>query len=312
MIGGSPLFRNLGLASGLVPQNDSSDSIATDDPKTGTPADRIPLPNYNDPASRLQYAKAFTKKYGPLMQGRGDTPLRINEVPGWGSTTAKNMAISAAKKFDFDPALFYASAMEEGMSGLFKNEKGLANYSGDKDFPTEGSYGFGLDNFVPLFPELVKRGYLPADFKDKFKPVTYEEPGYTKNSANYRSPDDALMAKAAFMKYNQDEVDNYAKQMGIQLSPKARQFFTMINYNAGAGNGRKMLQDYFRAGALKDDAFLQNRPVSGPGLKSTSWEQPYMNIIRRFKMADALRNEGYFDDAQVSDGAKKEILKIAK
>ena len=291
MIGTSPLFQNLGLSRGTItPPNE--ESVATGDP---TPS-RIPLPDYKDPKSRMAYAQAFVKKYGPLMAKRGDTVLRINEVPGWGSTTAKNMSVNTAKKFGFDPALFYASAMEEGMSGLFKNEKGLANYSGDMNYPTEGSYGFGLDNFVPLFPELVKRGYLPADFKDKFKPVKYDEPGFTENSANYKSPDDALMAKAAFMKYNQDEVDNYAKEMGITLSPKARSFFTLINYNAGAGNGRKMLRDYFNAGALKDDAFLKNRPVSGPGLKQTSWEQPYTNIIRRFKMADALRSEGYFDD----------------
>lgn len=285
----SPLYKNLGLANGLG-------SAGGPEPIPTTASARIPLPDYKDKASRLAYAQAFKEKYGPLMAGRGDTALRINEVPGWGSTTAKNMSINAAKKFGFDPALFYSSAMEEGMSGLFKNEKGLANYSGDKDFPTEGSYGFGLDQFVPLFPELVKKGYLPPEFKDKFKPVKFDDPTLTQNSANYKSPDDALMAKAAFMKYNQDEVDDYAKSMGITLSPKAKEFFTLINYNAGSGNGRKMLQDYNRAGALKDDAFLKNRPTSGPGLKASSWEEPYTNVIRRFKMADALRNEGYFDE----------------
>lgn len=291
MIGSSPLYKNLGLASG-IPGVDEAPLSG----EPGKPAQKIPLPNYNDPTSRMAYAKAFKDKYGQLMSGRGDTPLRINETPGWGSTSAKNMAIKAASKFGFDPSLFYSSAMEEGMSGLFKNEKGVANYSGDKDFPTEGSNGFGLDNFVPLFPELVKRGYLPAEFKDRFKPIKYDDPQYTQNSANYKSPDDALTAKAAFMKYNQDEVENYAKKLGIPLSSKAKEFFTLINYNAGAGNGRKMLQDYFKAGALKDDAFLKSRPVSGPGLKSSSWEEPYTNVIRRFQMSDALRNEGYFDE----------------
>lgn len=285
------------------------------DPKPSPPG-KIPLPDYKNPESRLKYAQAITQKYGPSMSGRGDTFLRINETPGWGTGAAKVLASNAAKKFGFDPALFYSSAMEEGMSGLFKNDKGLVNFSGDKEFPTEGSYGFGLDNFVPLYPELVKRGYLTPDFKDRFKPVKYSEPGYTQNSANYKSPDDALQAKAAFLKYNQDEVDGYAKEMGVQLSPKAREFFTLINYNAGAGNGRKMLADYHKSGALKGDAFLKSRPLSGPGLKSTSWEQPYNNVIRRFQMANALRNEGYFDEEQPAQSpappASKVMVQVRK
>ena len=56
--------------------------------------------------------------------------------------------------------------------------------------------------------------------------------------------------------------------------------------------------DYHKSGALKDDAFMKSRPVSGGNLKETSWKQPYDNVMRRVKMAQALRNEGYFDDDQ--------------
>ena len=89
----------------------------------------IPKPNYDDPQSRLNYAQSFTKKYGPLMQGRGDTPLRINEAPDSGSDTAKNLASKEASKHGLDPALFYSSAMEEGIvSGLFPDKNGKVGF----------------------------------------------------------------------------------------------------------------------------------------------------------------------------------------
>src|SRR4029079_16100061 len=99
------------------------EEIAIGDPGEGDknkkPADRIPLPDYKNPVSRLDYAKQFSQKYGPLMHGRGDTPLRINEVPQtWqDKLTSKQIAQNASKLLGLDPALLYASAMEEGMSG---------------------------------------------------------------------------------------------------------------------------------------------------------------------------------------------------
>jgi hypothetical protein len=80
-----------------------------------------------------------------------------------------------------------------------------------------------------------------------------------------------------------------AQRNKINLSPKAREFFSLIGYNAGSGNADKMMQEYARSGFLNNDAFLKKRP-------SASWQQPYENVIRRMQMADALRSEGYFDD----------------
>src|SRR5882757_6000344 len=107
----------------------------------------LPAPNYDDPNSRLDYAKKFTAKYGNLMQGRGDTPLRINETPYSGSASAKELSTRAATKVGLDPALLYSSAMEEGMSGLFADKKGKVDYSGDEKFPISGFVSFGTDNF---------------------------------------------------------------------------------------------------------------------------------------------------------------------
>ena len=259
--------------------------------------ERIPLPDYNNPASRLEYAKKFREKYGTLMQGRGDTPLRINETPFGGTASAKELSIRAAKGVGLDPALLYASSMEEGMSGIFPDAKGEYDYSGDENFPTQGSASFGLDNFVSRFPTFVKKGYLPANFKERFK-INPAKPGTneTNDSANYRTPDDALLAKAAFMKSNYDEVDDYIKKKGLTLSPKARDFFALINYNAGSGTGQQMINDYNANGVLANDAFLKARPTSGKGLKATSYAVPYENVIRRLQMQEALKKEGYFDE----------------
>jgi hypothetical protein len=260
------------------------------------PAGAIPRPDYTDPDSRLNYAKQIVQKYGPLMSGRGDTFLRMNEVPMGGTDTAKNLSIKAFGKLGIDPALGYASAMEEGMSGEFKGKDGEYEKedSGNKDYPVTGSAAYGLDNFVSRFPDLVKKGYLPSSFKNEFIPY-HPTDGSTQDSAFYKTADDALQAKAAFLKSNYDEIDQTAKSKGISLSPKARDFFALVNYNAGSGTGAKMLEDYRKNGQLEGDKFLQVRPTAGQGLSDKSYKQVYENVIRRIKMADALKQEKLFD-----------------
>lgn len=265
------------------------------------PKGKIPLPDYKNPQSRLKYAEAWRQKYGPYMQGRGDTPLRINEVPNtqFDRLPVKQSSINAAKRLGLDPSLLYASAMEEGVSGMFKKGyegEGYFNSSSYENFPVSGFAGVGLDNFADAFKGLVKKGYLPADFEKKFqRTIMTNEKGQETHSGDFRSVEDVFQAKAAMVKDSEDQVLNYAKKNNIPLSPNAKQFFTLINYNAGEGNAQKMLQDYYKAGALKDDAFLKSRPTKGGNLKDASWKQPYDNVMRRWKMSEALKNEGYFN-----------------
>jgi hypothetical protein len=260
----------------------------------GKKPERIPLPDYKNPASRLDYAKQFTSKYGPLMAKRGDTPLRINEVPGTykDKLTSKQIAQSASANLGLDPALLYSSAMEEGMSGLYPNSEGQVDFSGDDDFPVSGYQSFGLDTFSDAFPELVKKGYLPKEFEKEFKkhvePPRSGDNKVAVNSANFSNAEAAFKAKAAMTKNYRDEVEEFASKNKIKLSDKAKDFFTLVGFNAGPGNARKMLKEYNSMGALKDDAFLKKRP-------SKSWAVPYENVIRRIQMADALKAEGYFD-----------------
>jgi hypothetical protein len=262
---------------------------------TGGNPSAIPKPNYDDPQSRLNYAAAFTKKYGPLMQGRGDTPLRINETPDSGSDTAKNLAAKAASKYGLDPALLYSSAMEEGMSGLFPDKNGKVDFSGDQKHPISGFLSFGLDRFSDQVPELMKKGYLDNDFANKFvKSPETNDKGEKVNSANFTDTDSALQAKAAVVKNTQDHLQDFAKKNNINLSPKATEFFSLVGYNGGEGNMRKMLNDYQKAGALKDDNFITNRPTSGGDLKEGSYKQLHENVSRRLIMRDSLKSEGLF------------------
>jgi hypothetical protein len=254
----------------------------------GGGAGRIPTPDYSDPDSRLNYAAAFTKKYGPLMQGRGDTPLRINEAPELGSASAKVLATKAASKYGLDPALLYSSAMEEGMSGLFPDKKGNVDYSGNEKYPISGFVSFGMDRFGEKFTDLVKKGLLDKDFANKFKPSPEtNDKGEKVTSANFVDSDSALQAKAAMMKDFQDTTDQYAKKSNITLSPRAREFFGLVAYNGGEGNMQKIMQNYNKAGALKDDNFIANRP-------NDDYKTIHTNVGRRLQMRDALRSEGLF------------------
>lgn len=270
-------------------------------PVKPVPTDRIPLPDYKDPASREKYANEFHKKYGELTAGLGDTPLRINEKAFWASDTGKNMSVKTASQLKLDPALLYSSAMVEGMSGLYPDKDNRAKSTGDKDYPVSGLWSFGLDSFDKgKADELIKKGYLPADFANQFK--MFEGEGgpsgkdYKNENAMFKTTDAGLQAKAAMLKASYDDIEAYAKKKGIPLSDKAKDFFALANFNGGEGVGHEMLTDYNNNGLLKDDAYLKKRPTSGKGLKDTSYKKVYDNVKKRIVMADALKKEGYFDE----------------
>lgn len=259
---------------------------------TQTPG-AIPLPNYDDPKSRAAYLQSVKQKYGePLVQGRGDTVIHVNEIPDGGTMTAKDSAVEAAKKVGLDPALLYSSAMEEGMSGLFPDSKGnISTADGEppnKKYQVDGFFNYGLDNFHDQFKTMVAKGYLPKDF-DYLPHPTKNEKGEKVNSAYFKTPEDAMKAKAAYVKMEQDDVDDYAKKKGYNLSDKARQFFTLINFNGGEGTGHKMIDYYAKKGLLNGDKYLTTKPEPGQGL-GQSWG----NVTPRMEMADLLKKEGLF------------------
>ena len=255
---------------------------------TGGGPGTIPLPNYDDPKSRAAYLDKFAPKYGNFVHNRGDTIIHVNEVPEGGTIPIGQSAKQAASKLGLDPALLYSSAMEEGASGMFPDKPGehvdKGEFTTDK-YPVDGYANYGLDNFHDNFKEMVKRGYLPQDF-DYQKSVRTNELGAKVNSAIFKTPEDAMTAKAAYMKLEQDHIDDYAKQKSIQLSDRARQFFTLVNFNGGPGAGPKMLNYYAKKGLLKDEKFVDTPPEPGLGLG-----EYYEHIHPRMQMADLLKKE---------------------
>lgn len=271
------------------------------DPRAGL----IPRPDYNSAASRGNFLKTWTAKYGNL-EGRGDTVLKVDDVPRGGSDTIKNISVKAASKYGIDPALLYTSAMEEGASGLFKDrgtgidtkhrkpgEFGYQDDYGDKDYPINGGQSFGFNTFSERFPELVKGGYLPKEFEKNFRGK--------KNAGqfgenNFKSVEAAMQAKAALMKSNYDYVEKLAAKKGINLSQKAKDFFSLAAYNGGEGAVLKRLDKYKQAGLLEGDKFLKERPNMEKGLPSNL--DVYGHVVPRMKMRDALKEQKRFDNEE--------------
>lgn len=262
----------------------------------------IPLPNYEDTTSRINYLKQWQKKYGDL-QKRGDTVLRVNDVPRGGSTPTKKMAENYGKEYKIDPSLLYASAMEEGMSGLYKNldntdtrgrkptDFGYLDYYGDKEFPINGGNSFGLPDFAKRFPELVHGGYLPKDFQSRFR-GTKAAGEFSEN--DFKTAEDAMKAKAAMMKFGQDFVDKEAKKHGVELSEKQREFFTLAFFNGGEGAVYKRLPEYAQKGYLKNDDFIYKRPKEEEDVKGT-FRDVWGHVSPRMKMSQDLKNEKLFE-----------------
>lgn len=286
-----------------LPDKDKEEAGADADPKGGgsaksaDPADVIPKPNYDDQKSRNKYLVKWAAKHGDL-EGRGDHVLKVNETPRGGSSSIKSIATNAAKKYGLDPGLLYASSMEEGASGLFKNkdgtdtkhrkpgEFGYQDYFGDKDFPINGNQSFGMPDFAKRFPDLVKGGYLKKDFQEKFRGLK-SAGEFSEN--DFKTPEDAMQAKAALMKYTYDDVEKYAKNKGITLSTKAKDFFALAEFNSGEGGFKKLLTEYNAKGLLEDDKFLKDNPHKGERIPEN--QDIYKHVTRRMKMRDALKTE---------------------
>lgn len=258
------------------------------------PEGTTPRPNYDDPKSRIAYLQTLAKQPGnSFIHGRGDTILHIDDVPDGGIKTAKQTAIDSAQKVGLDPAILYSSAMEEGANGLFPDEKGKINAGeGTSDkYPISGFANYGLDNFHNNFKAMVAKGYLPKDFDYEKSPHTNEQ-NQPVVSANFKTPDDAMMAKAAYMKMEQDNLEDWAKTKGggVQLSPTAKQFFTMISFNGGPGRAHQLINYYKSKGLLQGDKFLTVKPD-----KSVDPADSYGNVLPRLQMANLLRKEKYFN-----------------
>lgn len=219
-------------------------------------------------------------------------PLRYtNNLP------ASQVIKSAAQKAGINPALLFSSAFQEGFNkSIAKPDEVSEAYTMakmDGNFPVDGFYNYGLDTFGDRYEQLKK--YLPEGFDKRFKlfDVVSEieekkqkagQPYKTYKSAAFMNDEDALIAKAAFIRAEGDALNEYAKSKGVTLDEEAQNYFTLAAYNSGAGNAKKMLDKYVTAKDKKK--WLQD----GDG----EWQKVHKNVsprIKKMKLAAELLNQ---------------------
>jgi len=260
----------------------------------------------NDPNIKKRLTPAeIKKKYA-------ENPYVTNGRETWGQSLDATFPLSggklkvrdaitnASKQTGISPSLLYTSSMEEGMGFALSKPQNASeayiNWEGkNKDlaskYRVDGFYNYGLDRFGEqgVADNLIKKGYLPADFKDKY--TTYEALNEKKEkikTAAFLSDQDALTAKAAMIRDTQEQLATFSKNKGIKLTDRQRDFFTLAGYNGGFGNMQKMIDSYSEKGYLKDEKFLD------PAFKPASYGDIYTNVQRRLQNRTILENEGFF------------------
>jgi hypothetical protein len=238
--------------------------------------------------------KTKKKEYDPVEELK---VLIDKEMPFDKYTKARDVIRKAAKRAGISPALLGGSAYIEGMNKAISTP-GKWSTAYDEtmpqeartEYPIDGFFNYGLDRFGELAPEFIKRGYLPADFK--YHPFDgVNEKAETVKTAAFRNNEDALVAKAAFLRYNRDQINEYAKQKGIDLDEDAATYFTMANYNAGTSNAQMMMDQYLTA---KDKvAFIRD------GL--TTRKAVHKNIAPRLSTMKALKELYDQEDAKIQN-----------
>jgi hypothetical protein len=234
----------------------------------------------------VEDAQYYLNKYGQYMGGGRytDKELADQTLPD-SSKPYKELVIETAKKDGIAPEILFSSLNEEGVRQMVHNNE----YSGDDKYPISGYAHFGLDTFGDAYPELVKKGYLP-DNMDFSAQVATNEKGQRVHTANFKTVDDAIAAKAAMMRNIKDQVDSYAQKKGYKLSDKSKQFFMLAGYNGGTGLAQKMMDSYNDKGVLQNDAYLVKKPMSYAGV--------YDNVMRRIVPAEAWKDDGIFQPTQ--------------
>lgn len=263
-------------------------------PAQASPSSAAANPIYTNHDTALKRVNQLASIPGnEFLHGRGDALINANYIPNTDTQSFKESSSKAAKSVGLDPEMFWASAAEEGATGLIPDKNGRVNTDEkidlDGKYPVSGFTNFGVDNFHDNFKELVKRGYLPNDFDYK-KSVHVNEQGETVNSGDFKSVQDALTAKAAFVRMERDNLDSWSNTNKVKLSPTANQFFTFIAYNGGPGTAHKLINYYKAKGLLEGDKFLDSPPP-----KSVDPGGSFIKVQPRYKVAKLLKQEKVFE-----------------
>lgn len=175
---------------------------------------------------------------------------------------AKDIILNVSKKTGLSPEFISASALQEGMNLAIRYpdevSQSYVDAKIDDKYPIDGFYNYGLDTFGDAYEKLKNKGYLPKDFD--YKPYqAVNEKGQKVNTAAFRNNEDALTAKAAYLKDFMDNVKDMAKKKGVELDDRALKYFTVAAYNGGIGSASDMMDemkgkkydDYVKEGSKK-------------------------------------------------------------
>lgn len=190
---------------------------------------------------------------------------------------------SVASQTGLDPAFLAANSYEEGMSNiLIHKQKGTWEGLGDEEYPVSGYAFYGLDTFGEKYKNLMKKGYIPSDFENRFlKDPKVNEKGQEVMSAEFKTNRDALIAKSAMIRDIGDSVDEYAKKNGIKLEPRAKNYFIMSAYNGGFGNA-KIMMDEMKKSNVSQSEFIDKGLTTRKGV--------HKNISRRMETIDVIND----------------------
>lgn len=197
---------------------------------------------------------------------------------------AKELLLSVAKKTGLPVEFIAASSLQEGMNlAIEKPDEASEAYSNAKvdpnQYPVDGFFNYGLDTFSDAYPKLVKKGYMPADFSF-FKYKAQNEKKTWVNTAAFKNNEDAVYAKAAYLRDFMDTVKEEASKRKIELDDRQTRFFTMAAYNGGPGALKEML-DEMKNSNIKPSDYIEK---GGKAKK-----QVYINTKKRMEKMDYLQ-----------------------
>lgn len=224
------------------------------------------------PAKKYKYAREYWDKF-------------LDATSPADNKKVKDIIYSVSKKTGIKPEILYSSAMEEGMQLFMKN--GFTK--DDVGYYIDGYSDLGLDNFATDYEKLKQ--YFPNN-ELHFDPINYtNEQGKQVKSGTFNTLEDALTAKAAYLRLTKDQVAKYATDNKIPLSEDASDFLSMAAYNGGSGAIPKLFTKYQKQNLLDQDKFISTEPTGGYDQNPI-----YYNTRKRYDSAKHLLEQGVFDD----------------
>jgi hypothetical protein len=215
---------------------------------------------------KVKAAKKESEKV--LVRRLLEQPLRYD-----GNKKAIEVINRVAQRSGLRPAFIAANAMQEGMNSAIKDDKNMemnesfAEFAGEdiiKKYPVDGFNYYGLDTFGDSVQSLKDKGYLEKDFDFAPYEVSNERGTRVKTGA-FKSHEDALMAKAAYLKGFRDQVRDYSAKNKVKINPKTEEYLTMSAYNGGFGNA-KMMIDELASGKFDQDEYVSKGLTSRKGV----------------------------------------------